>query len=514
MLAMLKNLSKILIFAVLLGIIVFIWQIKPNNQAEKISDEELKQRIGQMLLIGFRGTEISKNSSIVKTIKDLNIGGVILFDFDVPSQSFPRNIISPEQTKNLIKDLQKFSPTPLFIAIDEEGNKHLFYFTPHTLTKLLEKHGFFCINSLQAIEICENKYITGEKLLNAGLNTPRTALVQNKDSIDKALEDIGGEFPVIVKTLSGAGGVGVSIIESYESLTSTLQTLWKASNVEVLIQEKIESNYDIRIQVLTKKFNYHKSKKDNVIILGYMRRNRVEKDFRTNHSLGGSVEKVKITPEQEEMAVKAAAAMGCHWCGVDIIVDEKTGKNYILEVNASPGTKGLEKAIGKTITGDIIDFIKDKDNWTRPGNEIGFREVVGVPGVGDFVAKFDSGNGAKSSSIHADKVEIKGQMVHWVLNGKKFKHKIVGTSNPEVGDKVHERPIIEIDVEFDGKKFEDVHFSVVDRTVKSTPMLINRKTMERFGVVVNPQKTFVLTQGEDYRAADAKGEKHHGITFK
>lgn len=378
---------------------------------------------------------------------------------------------------------------------------------------LLERNGFFCVNSLQSMEICENKYITGEKLQSVGLPTPRTSLVQDSDSIDNSLEKIGGKFPVIVKTLSGAGGVGVSIINSYESLVSTLQTMWKISNVEVLLQEKVETDYDIRIQVLTKKFNHYKNNPDNVIILGYMRRNKVNKDFRTNHSLGGSVEKIEITEEQRELAIKAASTIGCHWCGVDIIVDKKTGKNYIIEVNTSPGTKGLEKAIGKTITGDIINFVSNKDNWSRPPIEIGFREVVEVLDIGEFVAKFDSGNGSKSNSIHADSLKVVDKMLHWELNKRKFKHKIVRISNSEVGDKIETRPVIYLDIRFGGKIFNDVEFSIVNRTQKSTPMLINRKTMERLGVTINPQKAFVLTNGDNFSAADGKGKPYHGISF-
>ena len=383
------------------------------------------------------------------------------------------------------------------------------------IQSLLENHGFFCINPLTAIEICENKYITAERLLHAGLPTPKTALIPDEGSIDGAVEEIGGKFPVILKTLSGAGGVGVSIIESKESLKSVLQTIWKVSKSEVLIQEKIESDHDIRIQVLTKKFNYHRDDEDNVKIIGYMRRNRVDGDFRTNHSLGGTVEKTDLTEEHKELAIQAAAAMGCHWCGVDLITDKKTGKAYVLEVNASPGTKGIKKAIGETILGDIIDFIKNKDNWSKQALEIGFREVVDVDGIGSFVAKFDSGNGAKSSSMHADHMEEKDGKVHWEIGGKKYSAPVIGYSHAEVGDDVHKRPIIEIDITFNGMKYPNMHFSLVDRTEKSTPMLINRKMMEKMGLVVNPQKTFVQTYFDgEYSVEKANGEKHHGIILK
>ena len=106
------------------------------------ADMELKKQIGQMLLIGFRGTEITENSYIIQTINDLNIGGIILFDYDVPSKSFPRNITNPKQTKNLIANLKKFSNTPLFIAVDAEGG---------LVNRLKEKYGFIAVPSPQKL---------------------------------------------------------------------------------------------------------------------------------------------------------------------------------------------------------------------------------------------------------------------------------------------------------------------------------------------------------------------------
>jgi beta-N-acetylhexosaminidase len=57
----------------------------------------------------------------------------VLFDYDIPSDSFPRNIINPEQTKSLISDLQGYSSTSLFIAVDVEGGK---------VNRLKEDYGF------------------------------------------------------------------------------------------------------------------------------------------------------------------------------------------------------------------------------------------------------------------------------------------------------------------------------------------------------------------------------------
>lgn len=81
---------------------------------KRIETEELKTRIGQMLIMGFRGTEISENSYITKVIRDVKVGGLNFYQ---------RNISNPEQVKKLIFSLQHYSQIPLFIVTDVEGGK-------------------------------------------------------------------------------------------------------------------------------------------------------------------------------------------------------------------------------------------------------------------------------------------------------------------------------------------------------------------------------------------------------
>jgi len=112
-----KNLIAILVLAFLLVFSYFVFNFYENKK----TDGQLKEKIGQMLIVGFIGTEINKNSYIVKAVNNLNLGGVILFDYDIPSKSRPRNIINPEQTKKLIQDLKNLTNNSLFIAVDAEG---------------------------------------------------------------------------------------------------------------------------------------------------------------------------------------------------------------------------------------------------------------------------------------------------------------------------------------------------------------------------------------------------------
>jgi len=130
-------------------------------------DYALKQKIGQMLIVGFRGTEINRTSYISKAMNILNLGGVILFDKDNPSGQFPRNITDPEQTKQLIKNLKEYSPSPLFVSVDAEGGY---------VNRLKEKYGFKNIPSAEemgkgTIEETKNNASTlSQELKDLGFN--------------------------------------------------------------------------------------------------------------------------------------------------------------------------------------------------------------------------------------------------------------------------------------------------------------------------------------------------------
>ena len=390
----------------------------------------------------------------------------------------------------------------------------------HTVSLMdtLQDGRYFCVNDIEAILACENKFTTCQIMEDFDLPVPKYALVSDEKSLEASVETVGGKFPIVMKLLSGSQGIGVSIVESYSSLKSVYQTIKKLDpESEILIQEKIDSEFDLRIQVLVKKLNALYPEDDNLTILGVMRRNATEGDFRTNYSLGGTVEKYEITEELQDLAFRAATAVGCHWCGVDIMIDKNTGKPYILEVNSSPGTEGISKVLGSPIAEKVIDYVSKKSNWTFANLEVGYLETIKIPGIGKMVAKLDTGNGTKSCSIHADEIEkIEGNKVKWRIGDVEFVSDLVGVSEALVGDDIDKRPIINLDIEFNGFRVKNVKVSPVDRSEKSTPFLMNRIFMRRMGLIVNPYKAFVVTKEpkKGYSAVKAKGNPHGGITFE
>jgi len=86
-----------------------------------------------MLVVGFRGLEAGPDSGIHHAIRSQHIGGVVLFDRDVPTGSGVRNIASPEQVHRLTRQLQRTAPYPLLIAVDQEGGR---------INRLTPRHGF------------------------------------------------------------------------------------------------------------------------------------------------------------------------------------------------------------------------------------------------------------------------------------------------------------------------------------------------------------------------------------
>ena len=131
-------------------------------------DTSLDIKTGQMIIVGFRGLTVDNQSPVVQDITKRHIGGVILFDYDVPQKSPVRNIASPKQIKALTLALQKASSIPLFIAIDQEGRR---------VNRLKEKYGFPTSVSAQYLGSINNintsrKYARGiaKTLAGVGIN--------------------------------------------------------------------------------------------------------------------------------------------------------------------------------------------------------------------------------------------------------------------------------------------------------------------------------------------------------
>ena len=353
----------------------------------------------------------------------------------------------------------------------------------------LEKLGIPCVNSRNTIAMCGDKYWSSLRLADTGVPTPKTSLLQSEELLDKSLEIVGDEYPLILKTLRGSRGIGVIFIESKRQLISIIQLIWKQNpDSEVLLQSYIKTDFDVRVIMLNNK------------PVATMKRSIVEGDFRSNYSQGAKVSKYDLSEEEKLICVKADKAVGGMWTAVDFIPYKD--QIFVLEVNSSPGTIGIEKATGQNLIKNILEHFKDKRFRWRSPTICGVWETFEHNKLGKLVGKMDTGNSVKSSVIHADSYEIKGNEIVWQFNDVSMKSKIISMSSID-SDK-DERPLIALDFIFNGTLYKDLLFTIDDRGPipprkaagwgVRTPMLMNRKFMNDVNLAVNPSRKFILTE--------------------
>ena len=108
--------------------------LEPMTRSHKLHPDfpALEEAVGQMLMIGFRGDVLDED--IAAILRDIQPGGVVLFDYDLQSKGeVVRNITSPRQLRTLTSALQDIATVPYFIAVDAEGGY---------VNRLKKKYGF------------------------------------------------------------------------------------------------------------------------------------------------------------------------------------------------------------------------------------------------------------------------------------------------------------------------------------------------------------------------------------
>ena len=361
------------------------------------------------------------------------------------------------------------------------------------LLSTFENAGAFMINTRDGMLTCDNKmsaYISFER---DNIPTPRTALISNEKGLLHAHERLGGKYPVIMKTLTGTQGIGVSIVESEKSMVSVAQSLWKFG-AALLLQEYLKFDFDIRTIVVNGK------------ILASTKRTSAKKDFRSNRHREATTEPYKLSNDERKLVLDAARSVGAYMVGVDHAI--VNGEHFILECNGSAGLGsefGLyntfrddESYVGeakpKKIMKELFDYITQDVHRKHSFNkESGFHERVVIDGYGPIRAKFDTGNGTHASMFVVDKIDVSGKTVKWEKDGKKFTSKLQGESHPTHNTKIDERPIVFVNVTFNNKYYVDVPVGLTTKDSKST-FLVNRDLITRFKVNVNPNRKFVLSK--------------------
>ena len=354
------------------------------------------------------------------------------------------------------------------------------------LVSILERANATLVNPRTTINICADKYRTALRLADYGLTQPQTKLINDHEKSNDIVDESGIKFPLIMKTLRGSKGVGVLFVDSPKGLDSIVQLIHKQDeDADLLVQEYIKTDYDVRVHILGGKF------------LAAMKRPVIEGDFRSNVSQGSEPEKIKLTELEIEECLKASKAVGGYWTAVDFIPSKNREKEppFMLEVNSSPGTEGIEDATGQNIAKEVIEHFANKENRFTVPTECGYKEILSIKPFGEIVSKFDTGNSGMPV-IHADKIKpMSNKKVQWTLLGKTITSDIVRTEEISVGglrDYEEDRYVVKLDVEFAGGFYKDVEFTIDDREDR-TPILLDRAFMNRLNVMVNPQRKYVIT---------------------
>lgn len=209
---------------------------------------------------------------------------------------------------------------------------------------------FSAVSSL-AITRSRDKLRSLQILSRSGLGMPRTAFTNFSKEENKTLHHVG-DAPVVIKLLEGTQGLGVVLAESNKAAKSVVEA-FEGLKARVILQEYIEEagGADIRAFVVDGE------------VIGAMKRQGKEGEFRSNLHRGGSAKGIKLKRAEKTAALKAADAMGLSIAGVDML-QSKRGP-LILEVNSSPGLEGIESATDVDIAGKIVGFIEKKMSKKR-----------------------------------------------------------------------------------------------------------------------------------------------------
>ncbi|MEK7467550.1 MAG: RimK family alpha-L-glutamate ligase [Planctomycetota bacterium] len=220
------------------------------------------------------------------------------------------------------------------------------------VVRQFEMMGVPVLNASAGIALAKQKWASLQALAARGIPVPPTTLMRFPTHLADTIEELGGS-PVILKLLRGMQGAGVLLAESAEAAESIMDTVWSLGE-DILAQKFISESRgrDVRVLVIGGE------------AVAAMRRTAKPGDFRSNIHRGGVGERVELTKELRELAVRAVEVVGLRVAGVDLL--ESRGGLVVLEVNSSPGFQGLEEATEKDIA---VEMVKEAEKLAGRGKD-------------------------------------------------------------------------------------------------------------------------------------------------
>lgn len=233
-------------------------------------------------------------------------------------------------------------------VIPRIGNVITFYGT--AVLRQFEMCGSYTLNASAAITRTRDKLRSLQLLAQEGIDMPVTGFASSPDDTDDLIAMVGGA-PLVVKLVEGTQGIGVVLAETRQAAESVIDA-FRGLNAHILVQEFIKEarGRDVRCLVIGNQ------------VVAAIERVAKEGDFRSNLHRGGKACPVEITPQEREIAVKAAATLGLEVAGVDILRAHRGP--LVMEVNASPGLEGIETCSELNLAALMIARIEQQ---TIPG---------------------------------------------------------------------------------------------------------------------------------------------------
>jgi len=202
--------------------------------------------------------------------------------------------------------------------------------------------GITVMNQPQSIEKAVDKYYTCSLLEDAGIPVPKTFVTQSFTTALQGFRELGGK--VVVKPLFGSLGLGMLRVESLDLAYRVFRALEHTRSIYYLQEYVPHGGEDVRLMVVGGE------------VLDAMKR-RAE-SWKTNISGGGTPYPYTPGPALKELAVRACEVLGLDYGGVDVVF--RGGQPLVLELNSTPGWRGLQSVSNQDITGRIVDHLLDK----------------------------------------------------------------------------------------------------------------------------------------------------------
>lgn len=226
-----------------------------------------------------------------------------------------------------------------------------------SIVRQFEMQGIFTTASSIAITRSRDKLRSYQLMAKSGISIPKTVFARETADFEDVIEKAGGT-PLIIKVARGTHGNGVVLAETRKAAEAVMQAFY-VEGVSFLVQEFIaeSAGTDLRVLVVGGR------------VVASMKRQNLDDDFRSNTHQGGVGKPVKLTPEEEKVAVRAAKSMGLPICGVDMMRSSRGP--LVLEVNSSASLKTPELLTKRNVAEKIIEYVEQNAKGKRRRDRVG-----------------------------------------------------------------------------------------------------------------------------------------------